>query len=65
MTQNEVAHELRVARGTVRNLIDDRLLVGVKINHRKNAAVRVTRESFEAYCERIEAEYAARLGGAA
>lgn len=64
MTQAEVAHELRCSAATVRNLIYDRLLEGVKLNHRKNAGVRVTRESFEAYCERIESDFAARLGAA-
>jgi hypothetical protein len=65
MTQAEVAHELRCSVATVRNLIDDRLLVGVKLNHRKNAGVRIERDSFERYCAQIESEFAARLGGAA
>lgn len=65
MTQAEVAHDLGCSVATVRNLIYDGLLDGVKLNHRKNAGIRVVRTSFEAYCERIEAEFAARLGGAA
>ena len=65
MTQAEVARELACSTATVRNLIDDKLLHGVKLNDRKNAGVRVTRSSFEAYCEAREAEFAARLGGAA
>lgn len=65
MQQAEVAHELRCSVATVRNLIDDGYLVGVKLNDRKNAGVRVSRASFEAYCRRIEAEYAARIGGVA
>jgi len=65
MTQAEVAHQLRCSVATVRNLIDDRLLEGVKLNHRKNAGVRVKRESFERYCTQIEADFAARLGGVA
>lgn len=65
MTQAEVARELGCSVATVRNLIYDRLLEGVKLNHRKNAGVRIVRSSFEAYCARIEADFAARLGGAA
>ena len=65
MTQQEVARELACSTATVRNLIDDQLLQGVKLNGRKNAAVRVSRASFEAYCNKIEADFSARLGGAA
>lgn len=65
MTQQEIAVQLRCSPATVRNLIDEKLLQGVKLNGRKNAAVRVTRSSFEAYCDRIEADFAARLGGVA
>lgn len=65
MTQAEVARELGCSVATVRNLIYDRLLEGVKLNHRKNAGVRVKRDSFERYCTQIEADFADRLGGAA
>jgi excisionase family DNA binding protein len=60
MTQAEAAHELRCSPATIRNLITDGLLDGVKLNHRKNAAVRIPRASFAAYCERIEREAAQR-----
>lgn len=63
MTQAEVARELGCSVATVRNLLYDRLIDGVKLSGRKNAAVRVKRDSFEAYCNRIEAEFAARLDG--
>jgi len=65
MTQSEVAYHLDCSTATVRNLITDGLLDGVKLNHRKNAAVRIPRASFAAYCERIEREAATRYDGTA
>lgn len=64
LTQAEVARQLGYrSSGSVRNLIAAKLLVGVKMDPTNpKSGVRVTRESFEAYCARIEAEAeAARL----
>lgn len=65
MTQREVAAELGFkSTGSVRNLIYAGHLAGVNVSP-SSTALRVTRDSFEAYCARIEAEGAERFGGAA
>lgn len=64
MTQAEVARELGYrSNGSVRNLIYQGLLDGVQVSPK--GGLRVTRASFERYCAQIEAEGAARFGGAA
>jgi hypothetical protein len=66
MTQREVAVELGFkSTGAVRNLIYAGHLHGVNVSSTSTSqALRVTRESFERYCARIEAEGAARFGAA-
>lgn len=52
----EVAHELGVkSRGAVYNLVEAGELVGVTVGP-TGRGMRVTRKSFEAYCDRIEEE---------
>lgn len=66
LTQAEVARELGYrSNSSVRNLIHDGLLRGVKVSPK--GGLRVTRESFVAYCAKIEAEAEAEAwyGGAA
>lgn len=66
MTLTEVARELGLkSTGTVRNKIYTNQLIGVNVATLGKSQLRVTRASFEAYCERIEAEAAVRHGGAA
>lgn len=62
MTLEEVARELRVSRGDVRNKVYAGHLVGVDIGNTAQSRFRVTRSSFEAYCDRLEAEAAQRFG---
>lgn len=65
MTLTEVARELGLkSTGTVRNKIYAGQLVGVNVTTLGKSQLRVTRASFEAYCERIEAEAAERFGRA-
>ena len=64
MSFTEVAHELGVTRNDIRNKVYAGHLVGVDIGT-KGSRLRVTRESFEAYCERIEREALARFGAGA
>jgi hypothetical protein len=64
MTLQEVAGELGVkSPGTIRNKIYKGELVGVNVATHGKSQLRVTRASFEAYCQRIEAEAASRYGG--
>lgn len=66
LTQAEVAHQLGYrSNSSVRNLIHNGHLRGVKVSPK--GGLRVTRESFEAYCAKIEAEAEAEqwFGGAA
>jgi hypothetical protein len=64
LTQAYVARELGYkSNSTVRNLIYLGLLDGVQVS--PGSGLRVTRTSFEAYCQKIEAEGAERFGGAA
>lgn len=66
LTQTWVADQLGYrSNSSVRNLIRDGHLRGVKVSPK--GGLRVTRESFEAYCSKIEAEAAAEqwYGGAA
>jgi hypothetical protein len=66
MTLREVASELGLkSPGSIRNKIYKGELVGVNVATLGTSQLRVTRASFEAYCERIEAEAASRFGGAA
>lgn len=63
MTLGEVARELGVkSSGTIRNKIYKGELVGVNVATLGKSQLRVTRESFETYCLRIEAEAAQRFG---
>lgn len=62
MTLREVANELGLkSTGSVYNKVYDGQLVGVDIATRGKSQLRVTRESFEAYCRRIEAEAQTRF----
>lgn len=62
MTLGAVARELGLkSPGSVRNKIYDGQLVGVNVATRGRSQLRVTRDSFLAYCERIEAEAAERF----
>lgn len=66
MTLSEVARQLGLkSPGSIRNKIYKGELVGVNVATLGSSQLRVTRESFEKYCERIEAEAATRFGGAA
>lgn len=66
MSLSEVARQLDVkSPGTIRNKIYKGELVGVNVATFGKSQLRVTRASFESYCARIEAEAAARFGGAA
>lgn len=66
MTLTAVARELGLkSPGSVRNKIYAGQLVGVNVATLGKSQLRVTRESFEAYCQRIEAEAADRFGGSA
>lgn len=66
MTLREVAHELGLkSTGSVRNKIYKGELVGVNVATVGSSQLRVTRASFESYCERIERDAAHRYGGAA
>lgn len=63
MTLGEVAYQLGLkSTSSVRNKIYDRQLVGVNVTTRGKSQLRVTRKSFEAYCEAIEREAARRFG---
>lgn len=62
MTLREAARELGLkSPGSIRNKIYDGQLVGVNVATRGKSQLRVTRESFQAYCERIEREAAERF----
>lgn len=62
MTMRQVANELGLkSTGSVYNKIYDGQLVAVDIATRGKSQLRVTRESFEDYCRRIEAEAATRF----
>jgi len=64
MTLSEVARELGLkSPGSIRNKIYAGDLVGVNVGT-TGSSLRVTRESFDAYCARIEAEALARFGRA-
>lgn len=66
MALTEVARELGLkSTGSVRNKIYAGQLVGVNVATLGKSQLRVTRASFDAYCERIEAEAAKRVWGAA
>jgi hypothetical protein len=57
MSLQEVADELRLkSTGSVRNKISAGELLGVNVATVGKSQLRVTRASFLAYCERIEAE---------
>ena len=62
MTLREVADELALKSvGSIRNKIYKGELVGVNVATKGQSQLRVTRSSFEAYCDRIEAEAAERV----
>lgn len=64
MTLGEVAAELGLkSTGSVRNKIYAGDLVGVNVGT-TGSQLRVTRKSFDDYCERIEREAAERFGAA-
>lgn len=64
MTLREVADELGFkSTGSVRNKVYAGDLVGVNVGT-TGSALRVTRDSFEAYCARIEREATARFSRA-
>jgi hypothetical protein len=66
MTLGEVARELGLkSPGSIRNKIYAGDLVGVNVATLGQSQLRVTRASFEAYCDRIEREAERRFGGAA
>lgn len=66
MTLREVANELGLkSPGSIRNKIYKGELVGVNVATLGTSQLRVTRQSFNDYCERIEREAAVRFGGAA
>jgi hypothetical protein len=66
MTLSEVARQLGLkSTGSVRNKIYTQQLVGVNVATLGKSQLRVTRESFERYCERIEAEATERFTGGA
>lgn len=63
MALGEVQHHLRLkSPGSVRNKIYKGELVGVNITTLGKSQLRVTRKSFEDYCDRIEREAAERFG---
>lgn len=64
MTPLQVAKELQVSRATVYNLVYSGDLLAPRLNGDRSA-LRISRESFNDYCARIEAEAARRMGGAA
>ncbi len=65
MTLREVADELGLkSTGAIRNKIYAGDLVGVNVGT-TGSVLRVTRESFETYCQRLEAEAARRFGDGA
>lgn len=62
MTMREVANELGLkSTGSVYNKIYAGQLIAVDIATTGKSQLRVTRESFEDYCRRIEAEAATRF----
>lgn len=63
MTLDEVARELVTTRNDIRNKVYAGLLVGVDIAT-TGSRLRVTRTSFEEYCDRIEREALQRFGAA-
>jgi hypothetical protein len=68
MTLREVADELRIkSEGSIRNKIYNGQLVGVNVTSEGRSQLRVTRDSFERYWERLveEAEQRFSTGGAA
>lgn len=66
MTLREVADELGLKSvGSIRNKIYQGDLVGVNVATVGTSQLRVTRASFEAYCDRIEREAVQRFGGSA
>lgn len=63
MTLTEVARELGLkSAGSIRNKIYAGDLVGVNVATVGQSQLRVTRTSFEAYCDRLEREAAQRFG---
>lgn len=66
MSLPEVARQLDLkSPSSVRNKIYAGQLVGVNVATLGKSQLRVTRASFEAYCERIEAEAVGRRGDSA
>lgn len=66
MTLREVADELGLkSTGSIRNKIYRGDLVGVNVTTEGTSQLRVTRESFEAYWDRLVREASDRFGGAA
>lgn len=66
MTLGAVARELGLkSPGSVRNKIYAGQLVGVNVATLGKSQLRVTTESFERYCQAIEAEAAERFGQSA
>ena len=66
MTLSEVARQLGLkSPGSIRNKIYKGELVGVNVATKGTSQLRVTRDSFNAYCERIEREATARRDGVA
>lgn len=65
MTQAEAARELACSVATIRNMIDDGELIGIKLGNLPKSGVRVLRTSFDAFCKRAEEGYAKRLGKSA
>lgn len=66
MTLGEVARELGLkSTGSVRNKIYKGQLIGVNITTEGTSQLRVTRDSFEAYWDRLVAEATDRFGQSA
>lgn len=54
MTPSQVAHELQVSRATVYNRIYSGDLLAVSSGSTKRSALRISRKSFNDYCDRLE-----------
>jgi excisionase family DNA binding protein len=65
MRLDEVAHQLGVSRSTILNKIYEGQLVGVNVATKGSSQLRVTRSSFEAYCDAIEREASTRFDAGA
>lgn len=65
MQLGEVARELGVSTASVRLKIRDGQLLGVNVTTRGKSMLRVSRASFETYCQSIEDEARERYGKSA